>query len=181
MLVYDIMSFVSLHFWSLWATNLILEACIIDDTCFVRRKSGCLLPMHGLWRILGWGCSKKTAERAKKPFQAEFSQQGSCCWHATGTSKNMAQKSIRKKLQVHQKATNPKIPTYGSSWVHRMALFLYLWKKHLKKIPVIFFPKRRLLLLMSMTFAGGVFLQPPAVLLLQTIFFPQVCRVFFWF
>lgn len=149
MLVYDIMSFVSLYFWSLWATNLILKACIIDDTCFVRRKSGCLLPMHGFWRILGWRCSKKTAEKAKKPFQAEFSQQGSCCWHATAPAKNMAQKSIRKKLQVHQESFHffsSNQPEDTNLWIKLSAQNgLIPLKKKLTKILVIFFPKRRLL------------------------------------
>lgn len=48
-----------------------------------------------------------------------------------------------KKASIFSQATNLKTPTYGSSWVHRMAL--YLWKKKLTKILVIFFPKRRLL------------------------------------
>ena len=185
MLVYDIMSFVSLYFWSLWATNLILEACIIDDTCFVRRKSGCLLPMHGFWRILGWGCSKKTAEKAKKPFQAEFSQQGSCCWHATAPAKNMAQKSIRKKLQVHQESFHffsSNQPEDTNLWIKLSAQNgLLPLKKKTDKNPCDFLSEAQTPFLISMTFALGVFLQPPAVLLSQNLFFPQVCCVFFWF
>ena len=176
------MSFVSIHFWNLWATNLILEACIIDDTCFVRRKSGCLLPMHGFWRILGWGCSKKTAERAKKPFQAEFSQQGSCSWHADCTSKKHGSKIHTEEAAkyIRKLPFCLKQPTWRIKLSARNGL-IPLNKKS-DKNPCDFLSEAQTpIFWCPWLLPGEFFYNLLRFYFRKTFFFPQVCRVFFWF
>lgn len=148
---------------------------------FVEKAAACCpcMAFDGFWAE---DVAKRQQKGPRSHFKQNFRNKAVVADMRTAPAKNMAQKSIRKKLQstsesFHFVSSNQ---PEGSSWVPGMAL--YLWTKNLTKIRVIFYPKRRLQFFDVHDFCRGSFSTTSCGSTFAKPFFSRRFVVFFfWF